>query len=158
MREAWAVISSSHPGQAFLAMCIERSLDKGLRVYVTYFSDDSASKILRNLVSIHSVGHVQIFSLYVKLDVAPVKPFGPWAQGLSPATCHEEEVMQLLGKLDCSALNTLDIRYHDTFDSNNDEDEQEDQFGNGVGSDFFLLDHSGSEHNNRAYDASDRSA
>lgn len=154
MGGAWAVVTSKQPGQAFLTMCVERSLDKGLRIYHRRFlgSEDSAVKLIRNLVSIQTVRHVRIHSISVEPsgDLSDV-----WTPNRGLGQPPGLELVQLLSKLDTSELNALDIHFFKIFRFENDGDEQEDDDSdNGDESDS---DDTGSEQNGGTYDASVRS-
>lgn len=108
MRGAWAVVTSSHPGEAFLTMCIDRSSGKGLQLYLRQSSNHSTLKLLRNLVRIHPISRVRIVHISVEVEAPPVDS---WSLRNRTSLPPEEELVRLLGKLDISTLFTLDVHY-----------------------------------------------
>lgn len=131
MSGAWAVVSSDNPGEKFLALCVERSSSRGLRIYHTStinWSYERAAKLLTHLVSLQSLQQVQIELISVNIEIES----STWSR---TPNVHQKEMAQLLGKLDTRALSVLKILYRKTFRYSNTDDGLvgENNGGNGLG-------------------------
>ncbi|KLO07056.1 hypothetical protein SCHPADRAFT_932702 [Schizopora paradoxa] len=109
MPGAWVVVSSEHPGEMFLTMCVERSSSRGLRLYHANFRGyDRVVKLLRHLLSLQALGRVRIDIVSLEIDVGHIT----WSGApLSP----QKEMAQLLGNLDNKALSVLNVHYFKNF-------------------------------------------
>lgn len=116
MSGAWAIVSSEHPGEMFLTLCVERSSSRGLRIYHTSnWHYDRASKLLRHLVSLQSLRHVLIDLVSVNIENEGLA----WS---GASTTHQREMSQLLGRLDNQALSRVNIEYLRAFRYSNADD------------------------------------